>query len=175
MSATPAQYLIDYYAGYVQDEFRVNPKLTFNYGVRYEFEPGVREANDHFTVGFDRSADFPIQVPGMTLKGGLMYAGVNGNPTTQGNPQKVKVSPRIGGAYTVDQKTVIRGGYGLFWVLLDGNRESEFESVCAGINACAQEGKLQHRIGGVFTLAELAKAHDFAEKTTATGHVVVEC
>lgn len=54
-------------------------------------------------------------------------------------------------------------------------RESEFESVCAGINACAQEGKLQHRIGGVFTLAELAKAHDFAEKTTATGHVVVEC
>src|SRR6202007_2138674 len=56
--ATPAQYLIDYYAGFVQDEFRASSKITFNYGVRYEFEPGVREADNHFAVGFDRNAEF---------------------------------------------------------------------------------------------------------------------
>ena len=114
VSATPAQYLIDYYAGYVQDEFRVNPKLTFNYGVRYEFEPGVREVNDHFTVGFDRNADFPVQVPGMTLKGGLMYAGQNGYPAQQGKSLN-GAAPRGGVAWSLTNKDVIRGGYGFYW------------------------------------------------------------
>src|SRR5262249_49117475 len=47
--------------------------------------------------------------------GGLMYAGVNGNPTSQGNPPKAKYSPRVGAVYSLDTKTVIRGGYGLYW------------------------------------------------------------
>jgi hypothetical protein len=38
-------------------------------------------------------------------------------------------APRIGLAYRLNNNTVIRAGYGLFWVQLDGNRESEFESV----------------------------------------------
>ena len=84
MYATPAKYLVDYYAGYAQDEWRVSPKLTVNYGLRYEYEPGVREADNQFTVGFDRDADFPVQVPGLALKGGLMYAGENGYPTQPG-------------------------------------------------------------------------------------------
>lgn len=49
-----------------------------------------------------------------------------------------------------------------------------FEAVCAGVNECADAGKLKHRVGGVFPLAELARAHDTAERTTATGHMVVE-
>jgi NADPH2:quinone reductase len=52
--------------------------------------------------------------------------------------------------------------------------EAQFSSTCAGINACAMSGRLRHRIGGTFPLAELAKAHDFAEHTSGTGHVVVE-
>ena len=44
-----------------------------------------------------------------------MYAGVNGNPITQGNPPKVKWSPRVGAVYSLDAKTVLRGGYGVFW------------------------------------------------------------
>ena len=47
----PAQYLVDYYAAYAQDEWRVSPTLTVNYGLRYEYEPGVREADNQFTVG----------------------------------------------------------------------------------------------------------------------------
>ncbi len=53
--------------------------------------------------------------------------------------------------------------------------EAAFEATCAGINAAEDAGALKHRIGGVFPLADLAKAHDFAEHTTGTGHVVVEC
>ena len=112
--ATPASYLIDYYAAFVQDEFRAGSKLTFNYGLRYEYEPGVREANNHFAVGFDQNADFPVQVPGMALKGGLMYSGVDGNPTSQGKALN-GVAPRGGVAWSLTSKDVIRGGYGFYW------------------------------------------------------------
>ena len=112
--ATPSQYLVDYYAGYVQDEFRATSKLTLNYGLRYEYEPGIREADSHFTVGFDRNADFPVQVPGLALKGGLMYAGENGYPTRQGQPLN-GVAPRGGLAWSLSSKDVIRGGYGFYW------------------------------------------------------------
>ena len=112
--ATPADYLIDYFAGFAQDEFRASSKLTLNYGLRYEFEPGVREADNHFTVGFDPEADFPVQVPGMTLKGGLMYAGQNGYPTRQGKSLN-GAAPRGGFAWSLSSADVIRGGYGFYW------------------------------------------------------------
>jgi hypothetical protein len=44
-----------------------------------------------------------------------MYAGVNGNHTYQGNPPGLKWSPRAGMAYSFTSKTVLRGGYGMFW------------------------------------------------------------
>ena len=112
--ATPANYLIDYVAGFAQDEFRASSKLTFNFGLRYEFEPGVRESDDHFIVGFDRDADFPVTVPGMALKGGLMYAGQDGNPTHQGQSLN-GVAPRGGFAWSLTNTDVIRGGYGFYW------------------------------------------------------------
>src|SRR5207247_2617318 len=43
------------------------------------------------------------------------YAGVNGAPETQGNPPKVKWSPRVGAVYSISPKTVLRGGYGIYW------------------------------------------------------------
>ena len=74
----------------------------------------MREADNHFTVGFDRDAAFPVQVAGLNLKGGLMYAGVNGNPTTQGKPLN-GVAPRGGmSPGRSATKTVIRGGYGFY-------------------------------------------------------------
>lgn len=114
VQATPATYKIDYFAGFAQDEYRVHPSLTINYGIRYEYEPGVREADNNFIVGFDRDALFPTQVPGMTLKGGLMYAGENGNPTRQGKTLN-GVAPRGGFSWSLNERTVIRGGYGFYW------------------------------------------------------------
>jgi hypothetical protein len=113
--ARPTNAFIDYYAGYVQDDFRVNPDLTVNLGLRYEFEQGLQEKNDEITVGFDRERLWPFQVPGVTLRGGLMYAGVDGYPTHQSDPSKTKFAPRAGFAWSVDHRTVVRGGYGLYW------------------------------------------------------------
>jgi len=117
------EWYINYWGGYAQDDWRVNDKLTLNYGVRIEHEDGLREINNQQTVAFDRTAVNPIDalVPktgllaGQTLRGGLVYAGVNGAPTQQGDPAKVKVAPRVGLTYAINKDTVLRGGYGLFY------------------------------------------------------------
>ena len=113
--SAPINAYINYYAGYVQDDFRVNPSLTVNLGLRYEFEQGLQEKDNQITVGFDRDRSWPFQVPGVSLKGGLEYAGVDGYPAHQSDPSKTKFAPRVGFAWSVDPKTVLRGGYGLFW------------------------------------------------------------
>jgi trimeric autotransporter adhesin len=107
---------IRYYGGFVQDDFRVTPKLTLNFGVRFEFESGVQEESNKIITGFNTTATNPLSQPGFPVVGGVEYAGVGGNPTQTGNPLSVKPGPRIGFAYSPDSKTVIRGGYGIFWV-----------------------------------------------------------
>lgn len=113
--AARGAYYVNYMAGYVQDDWRLNTNLTMNVGLRYEFESGLQEKDDHLVVGFDPSATFPIQAPGLNLKGGLMYAGQNGNLTHQANPNRNQMAPRGGFAWSLDNLTVLRGGWGLFW------------------------------------------------------------
>jgi hypothetical protein len=124
--STPLNVYKYYYGGYAQDEWRVNPKFTLNYGLRIEHEDGLRERDNNFTVGFDPTmssqlssitipADPVAGTPARQVLGGLMYAGVDGNKATQGNPPKIEWSPRFGAVYSINDETVVRGGYGLFW------------------------------------------------------------
>ena len=125
---TPLDIYTNYFGGYVQDDWRISSNFTLNYGLRVEHEDGMREVNNNFTVGFDRTATSAlsaITIPASVdptggtaahpVVGGLMYAGVNGNNTYQGNPPKAKWSPRVGAVYSIDTKTVLRAGYGLYW------------------------------------------------------------
>ena len=113
---TANDFFVNYFAGFVQDDWRVSSNVVLNLGLRVEYETGLQEKNNAFTVGFDRETPWPVQpVEGMTLRGGLMYAGVGGNPTQQGDPTAVKLGPRAGVSWSLDDRTVIRGGYGLFW------------------------------------------------------------
>ena len=108
---------IRYFGGFVQDDYRVTPKLTLNLGVRFEYESGIQEENNHLVVGFNPNVANPLQsaVTGLQIPGEVEYAGVNGNPTQTGNALSVKPAPRFGFAYAVDPKTVVRGGYGMYW------------------------------------------------------------
>ena len=113
---TPVDAFINYAAAYIQDDLRLGSKLTLNFGLRYEHETGLQEAENRFTVAFDREAVSPLAArTGLPLRGGFRYAGQDGFPTHQGNPSNRKISPRVGAAWSVNDKTVIRGGYGLFW------------------------------------------------------------
>ena len=124
---TPLDIYMNYYGGYLQDDWRVSPKFTLNYGLRIEHEDGIREVDNNITVGFDRTTVNPVNAtipssvdptggtPARQVLGGLMYAGVNGNKTYQGNPPAAKYSPRVGAVYSLNPKTVLRAGYGLYW------------------------------------------------------------
>jgi trimeric autotransporter adhesin len=116
---------VKYYSAYFQDDWRVSDKLTLNWGVRLEKESGLAEADNKLVVGFDKGAINPLNVtipadpiagtPARQVTGGLIYAGQNGAKETTGNPPAIKFSPRVGMAYSMNDKTVVRGGYGLFW------------------------------------------------------------
>ena len=108
---------VKYYAGYLHDDFRVSSKLTLNLGVRYEFETGLQAQDNALLVGFDPKVASPLKsIDGTTpFKGGVEYAGANGYATQTGNLNKWKFSPRVGVAYSLNSKTTLRGGYGLFW------------------------------------------------------------
>ena len=107
---------VDYHALYVQDDFRLSSKVTLNFGMRWERETGLKEVNNNLITGFDASAANPIgAAAGITTNGVLRFAGVNGQKETTGNPNLNKWSPRIGIAYQWDAKTVVRGGWGMFW------------------------------------------------------------
>ena len=122
---SPVNNFVKYYSAYFQDDWRVSDKLTLNWGVRLEKESGLAEADNKLVVGFDKDAISPLNVtipadpiagtPARQVTGGLIYAGQNGAKETTGNPPAIKFSPRIGLAYSMSPKTVIRGGYGLFW------------------------------------------------------------
>jgi trimeric autotransporter adhesin len=126
--STPLNVFTYYYGGYAQDDWRISSKLTLNYGLRVEHEDGLHERDNNFTVGFDPTAKLngitsvvpipPDPVAGTSARevtGGLMYAGVDGNKKTQGNPPGMKWSPRAGAAYSINTRTVLRAGYGVYW------------------------------------------------------------
>jgi hypothetical protein len=104
-----------YYAGYVQDDIRLTSKFTINLGLRYEYETGVAESNDHLVTGFDATQLNPIsKASGVNAYGVLQYAGVNGQHTCC-NPSQAKIGPRVGFAYQLNPKTTLRGGWGIFY------------------------------------------------------------
>ncbi|MGE3956988.1 MAG: carboxypeptidase regulatory-like domain-containing protein [Vicinamibacterales bacterium] len=116
---------VDYYAGFAQDDWRVNEKLTLNYGVRFERETGMREVNNQQVVDFATTTVSPLNSSVNLLDpltgqrrqilGGLVYAGQNGAPIEQGNQPAVKIAPRVGGVFSFDEKTVLRGGVGVYY------------------------------------------------------------
>ena len=99
--AVPADLFLDYFGGFFQDDWRATSRLVLNLGLRVEHETGLHEDTHDFAVGWDRENTFPVQVnlppeldgtlPGFPLKGGLMYAGLDGNPTHQWNPPPIKL------------------------------------------------------------------------------------
>jgi hypothetical protein len=128
VTSTPLENMIHYWAIYAQDDFRVNPALTLNFGLRYEYETGVYSPFNSFNPGFDTKVVNPLQnqVSGLAVHGALEYAGQNGYGTTAGNPNHDKFGPRAGFALRLGKKTTLRGGYGLFWAPFSFGLQSTF-------------------------------------------------
>ncbi|MPZ18786.1 MAG: TonB-dependent receptor plug domain-containing protein [Luteitalea sp.] len=120
-----------YYAFYAQDDWRVTSKLTVNLGLRYEWEGAYTSATNALNRGFAFDSASPLEadaraayaanpIPELPLdqfrvQGGLSFAGVDGHPRGLTNLDRNNISPRVGFAYGLTPRTVIRGGYGLFY------------------------------------------------------------
>ena len=126
-SATTAgsnYYSSHYGALYFQDDWRFRPNLTINLGVRWE-DPGagLKDRFNRLNSTFDTTTVNPVSsqvsltslpVSGALL-GGPTWAGVGGNPEWEYNHTLWQFGPRVGFAYTLNAKTVIRGGMGLMF------------------------------------------------------------
>jgi len=141
MGSYSAQFVRGWYyltakeiAGYFQDNFKVNSRLTVNYGVRWEFYPAIRE-RDNLLTGFDvntKSIINGIPVERMIQLGATIPSVVTaferigtrfilpkdaGLPDTMMYSNKRDFGPRGGFAYKLtsgNRSTVLRGGYSLF-------------------------------------------------------------
>ena len=101
------------YAGYGQDSFHASRKLTVNVGLRYDLTLPQTERWNRLSW-IDPNAPNPLQVAGYpNLVGGLKFA--NSNNRTSMNTYYRSLQPRIGMAYRLDDKTVIRTGYGIYY------------------------------------------------------------
>ncbi len=90
--------------GYLQDDWKVNTKLTLNLGVRYEFATPQWEDQNRLS-NYDPVANTLIQA-----KDGSIY------DRTLVHPDRNNWAPRVGFAYEISPKTVIRSGYGISYI-----------------------------------------------------------
>ncbi len=90
--------------GYVQDDWKISPKLTLNIGLRYEYTTPYYEQKNQ-QANFNPATALTSPLTSFTNAS-------SGNKYTI-NPDRNDFAPRFGFAYSVDDKTAIRGGYGI--------------------------------------------------------------
>jgi hypothetical protein len=108
-----------YTALYFQDDWKVTRRLSLNLGLRYDINAPATEKYNRLNRGFDTGVASPIraQVPSLAnLSGGLAFAGVGGAPANSGDLYKNTFQPRIGFAYQINERLVMRGGIGRYYM-----------------------------------------------------------
>jgi hypothetical protein len=105
------------FALYAQDTYRFSSKLTLNYGLRYDIGLPASEAFDRFSMV---NPKLPNPDAGNIL-GAYTYFGSGTGRNGQKRPQDIDykaLGPRVGFAYSINDKTVVRGGYGIYYEAL---------------------------------------------------------
>lgn len=111
----------DGWAAFAGDSWRFNPKLTLNYGLRWDYITPFREKYDNLSF-FDPTGPNPgaVTSSGQELPGRLAFAGTKFGAASYGAPYpeipfRDALSPRVGFAYAPTQTMVIRAGYGIYF------------------------------------------------------------
>lgn len=99
---------------YAQDTYKLRPRLTLNYGLRYDYDLPATEAFNRFSA-----VDPTLANPGAgNILGAYTYFGTGSGRNGRTRPQDTYTKafgPRVGFAYSINDKTVFRGGYGIFY------------------------------------------------------------
>jgi hypothetical protein len=131
-----------YHGIFVQDDWKVTRNLTLNLGVRYELEGATTDRFNQNIRGFDASVASPIQAAARTayaanpipeispanfnVRGGLLFADSSNRGFWEAD--KNNIQPRIGIAYKIGEKMVLRGGWAIYTVpfIIDGVQQPGF-------------------------------------------------
>ena len=124
----------NYFGTFVQDTWRVSRNLTLNIGLRYQYENGIKEAQNRAMLWFDPNAEVTIaaaaeaayaqnpqpQLPPsqFNVQGGSVYAGTDGYGVRTWKPESLWM-PRFSFGYKLGNKNVIKGGYGVYYDTLN--------------------------------------------------------
>lgn len=124
----------NYFGTYVQDTWRATRNLTFNIGLRFEYENGIKEQKNRAMLWFDPQAPVTIAaaaqaaytvnpVPALPasqfkVQGGSVYAGAAGYGDRTWKPEALWM-PRFSFGYKLGEKNVIKGGYGVYYDTLN--------------------------------------------------------
>jgi hypothetical protein len=120
------------YALYFQSDWRIRPTLTINAGVRYDYDQPMTERFNRSVSNFNFDVVNPISaqvlanyvkspipevpVSQFRVNGGVLFAGINGQPRQLWDVSHFNLAPRVGLAWQVTPRTVVRTGYGIFLV-----------------------------------------------------------
>jgi hypothetical protein len=142
---TPAYFYNHFFAAYGQDSWRASSNLTINAGLRFEYENGIREEKDRMIVGWDPGAttsitqaaeaaylasgvpNTPTMLPGISVRGGAVYATDPGQDGTTWKGQAMWM-PRVSWAYKLGSRTVVKGGWGLYYDTLNAGDSDPSQS-----------------------------------------------
>ena len=152
------------FAGYLQDDWRATPRLSFNFGVRYDLRPPYLDRGNQL-ANFDRNypggriivaneaakALIPQSVKSAVPNTPIVTAAEAGLSERLRETDKNNVNPRVGFAYRLNEggKTVIRGGYGIYTVPLYGSISYSMYAAATGDVPSFQNGALP---GGGFAI-----------------------
>ncbi|MEN6601880.1 MAG: hypothetical protein ABFD86_05640, partial [Bryobacteraceae bacterium] len=141
LPVTGGQIRYGYHAGFWQDTWRIHPRFTLDYGVRYEVPIGWHDVNGNYAT-----VDLSKPNPGAAgLPGALIFLGSGAGRTGDKRPYPTDYSdlgPRAGFAYRLTDKTVLRGGYGIYYQTLGNGGcgctdgfNGNFSQLSDGVNA----------------------------------------
>jgi hypothetical protein len=137
-----------YWSLYLHDNWRISKKLTLDLGIRWEYEGPTTERYDRSVRGFDFNAVQPIEAQALAryaanpdpalpvsqfhLRGGLLFAGRNGQPREFYDRDFNNFAPRIGLAYQVRPNVVWRAGFGMYYISI--GQPAQNRSIQSGFN-----------------------------------------
>jgi len=118
IGSTEGDMITKYYAGYVQDSFRITPKLTLNLGLRYDFSPPSLNQHGSGTFSWELGKyvyDLPnpsTKAPGNARRGLI-------------DPDYNNFQPRVGLAYQIGRNTTVRASFAIFNDVIGENPQSQ--------------------------------------------------